>query len=89
MKLHVGNLPKETTDAELLSLAAKFGAPTSSSIVRERDGQSKGFAFLEFASSDEAQAALSGMNGQEVAGRALKVSLARKQAPVDPLGGRF
>ena len=89
MKLHVGNLPRETTDAELRSIAEKFGAPTSSSIVRERDGQSKGFAFLEFASSDEAEAALSGMNGQDVNGRAMKVSLARKQTPVDPLGGRF
>ena len=89
MKLHVGNLSKETTDAELLSIAAKFGAPTSSTIVRERDGGSKGFAFLEFASSDEAEAALSGMNGQEVAGRSLKVSVARKQAAADPLGGRF
>ena len=89
MKLYVGNLSKETTEAELTELAGTFGMLKSSNIVLERSGESKGFGFLEFGTADEGNAAIQGLNGREIAGRALKVSAARNQAPVDPLGGRF
>lgn len=89
MKLYVGNLSREITEAELNALAVKFGTLRSSNIARERSGESKGFAFLEFGSTDEASAAMAGLNGREVGGRTLKVSQARNQTPVDPLGGRF
>ena len=89
MKLYVGNLPKQVTDAELLALASEFGAPTSSKVARERNGDSRGFGFLEFATPENATAALAGLHGREVAGSALKVSQAHNQTQVDPLGGRY
>ena len=89
MRIHIGNLSKEITDAELNALGGKFGTVAASNVVRERGGESRGFAFLEFASADEAQAAITGLNGMELGGQALKVSQARNRISADPLGGRF
>jgi len=90
MKLYVGNLSKEITDAQLTDLAVKFGALKSSTVARERtSGDSKGFGFVEFNSSDEAKAAIVGLNGTEFGGRTLKVSEAKSQTAKDPLGGKY
>ena len=89
MKLYVGNLAKEINEAELNALAVKYGALKSWSVARERNGDSKGFGFLEFTSTAEANAAIVGLNGREVGGRMLKVAEARNQVPADPLGGRY
>jgi cold-inducible RNA-binding protein len=89
VKLYVGNLSRETTEEELAALAGKFGTLTQSNVARERSGESKGFAFLHYTTIDEAKAAIDGLNGKEIGGRALKVTEARNQAPIDPLGGRF
>lgn len=89
MKLYVGNLSKEVTEEELNAIAVKFGTLTSSNVARERNGDSKGFAFLQFGSIDEGKAAIAGLNGREIGGRAIKVAEARNQVPADPLGGRF
>ena len=90
MKLYVGNLSKEITDAQLTDLAVKFGALKSSTVARERtSGDSKGFGFVEFNSNDEAKAAIVGLNGTEFGGRTLKVSEARSQTAKDPLGGKY
>ncbi len=88
MKLYVGNLSKEITDAQLNDLVAPFGKPTSSNVARERtSGESKGFGFVEFGNAAEANAAITGLNGKEVSGLTLKVSEARSQK--DPLRGRY
>jgi RNA recognition motif-containing protein len=90
MKLYVGNLSKEITDAQLTDLAVKFGGLKSSTVARERtSGDSKGFGFVEFNNKEEAQAAIVGLNGTEFGGRTLKVSEARSQAAKDPLGGKY
>lgn len=90
MKLYVGNLSKEITDAQLTDLAVKFGALKSSTVARERtSGDSKGFGFVEFNNSDEAKAAIVGLNGTEFGGRTLKVSEAKSQTAKDPLGGKY
>jgi RNA recognition motif-containing protein len=89
VKIYIGNLSRDITDAELSALAGKYGVLTSSNVARERNGDSKGFAFLQFRSPEEAKAAIDGLNGSEFAGRTLRVSSARNQAPVDPLGGRY
>ena len=89
MKLYVGNLAKEVTEEELNAIAVKFGTLTSSNLARERNGDSKGFAFLQFGTTEEAKSAIEGLNGREIGGRVLKVSEARNQVPTDPLGGRF
>lgn len=88
MKIYVGNLSKEITDAQLNDLAIPFGKPTSTNVARERaGGASKGFGFVEYGNAEEAKAAILGLNGKDVQGRALKVSESHTQK--DPLGGRY
>ena len=78
MKLYVGNLSKQVTDAELSELAKPYGALVSAAVATERtSGDSKGFGFVEFSSADEARAAITGLDGREVNGQALKVNEAR------------
>mgnify|MGYP006220302895 CR=1 FL=1 len=78
MKLYVGNLPYDTTDAQLRDLAAAYGTPSSAEVAKDRStGQARGFGFVEFANDDEARAAVAGLNGKEVNGRALKVNEAK------------
>jgi RNA recognition motif-containing protein len=81
MKLYVGNLSKQVNDAELTALAAPYGTLLSSNVATERTtGQSKGFGFIEFASDDEARAAIKGLDGRDVHGQVLKVNESRPRA---------
>lgn len=78
MKLYVGNLSKQVTDAQLNELATPYGQPVSANVATERSsGDSKGFGFIEFSSDDEAKAAITGLDGRDVNGQALKVNEAR------------
>jgi RNA recognition motif-containing protein len=80
MKLYVGNLSKQITNAELNELATPYGTPVSAEVATERgNGDSKGFGFIEYGSDAEAQAALTGLDGRDVNGQALKVSEARSR----------
>lgn len=84
MKVYVGNLSKQITDAQLNDLAIPYGTLLSANIATERSsGDSRGFGFLEFSSDDEARAAITGLDGRDVHGQALKVneSQPRKDAP--------
>jgi RNA recognition motif-containing protein len=75
MKLYVGNLSKKVTDAELNALATPYGKIVSANVATERSsGESKGFGFVEFTTADEARAAITGLNGREVNGQAIKVN---------------
>jgi len=77
-KLYVGNLAYSVTASDLEKLFAPFGTVESAQVVTDRaTGQSKGFGFVEMSSDQEAQAAIAGLNGQEVSGRALTVNEAR------------
>jgi len=77
-KLYVGNLSFQTTSQDLQQLFAQAGTVESASLIEDRDtGQSKGFAFVEMSTEEEAAAAIDMFNGKEVAGRALKVNEAR------------
>jgi len=85
-KLYVGNLSYGTTDSDLRSMFEAFGSVESAQVIMDRDsGRSKGFAFVEMGSDQEAQAAINGLNGKEVDGRALTVNEAR---PREDRGGR-
>ena len=78
MKLYVGNLSKQITDAQLNDLAVPFGELLSATVATERSsGESKGFGFVEFANEDAARAAIAGLDGKDVNGQALKVNEAR------------
>jgi|GEM_PF-185253 len=77
-KLYVGNLAFQTTSQDLQELFAQAGTVESASVIEDRDtGRSKGFAFVEMSTDEEAASAISQFNGKEVAGRALKVNEAR------------
>jgi cold-inducible RNA-binding protein len=78
MKLYVGNLSYDTTEEDLRKSFEEFGTVESITVVTDRyTGQSKGFAFVEMSSREEAQQAMTGLNGKEVGGRFLKVDEAR------------
>ncbi|HXR99090.1 MAG TPA: RNA-binding protein [Pyrinomonadaceae bacterium] len=77
-KLYVGNLAFQTTTQDLQALFAQAGTVESASIIEDRDtGRSKGFAFVEMSTEEEAASAIQQFNGKEVAGRMLKVNEAR------------
>lgn len=78
MKLYVGNLSKQITDAELNDLAVPYGALVSANVATERSsGQSKGFGFIEYTNAADGQSAMTGLDGREVHGQALKVNEAK------------
>ena len=73
--LFVGNLDFSTTEDELRSLFAGYGAVDRVSVVTDRDtGRSRGFAFVEMSVNSEAEAAISELDGREWKGRAMKVN---------------
>jgi len=77
-KLYVGNLSYRMGDSDLSQLFASFGTVQSAQVIMDRDtGRSKGFGFVEMGSDQEAQAAIQGLNGKEIEGRALTVNEAR------------
>jgi hypothetical protein len=77
-KLYVGNLPYQMRDSDLEQAFSQFGQVTSAKVMMEREtGRSKGFGFVEMGSDAEAQAAISGMNGQPLGGRSVVVNEAR------------
>jgi cold-inducible RNA-binding protein len=84
-KLYVGNLTYELTDGDLTKMFAPHGTVESAQIIMDRDtGRSKGFGFVEMKSDQEAQAAITALNGQDSGGRALTVNEAKPRAE----GGR-
>ncbi len=89
-KLYVGNLPYGVRDNDLEQAFSAFGRVTSAKVMMERDtGRSKGFGFVEMGSDAEAQAAINGMNGQPLGGRAIVVNEARPMEPRPPRSGGF
>ena len=77
-KLYVGNLAFQTTSQELQELFAQAGTVESASVVEDREtGRSRGFAFVEMSTNEEATAAIDQFNGKELGGRALKVNEAK------------
>jgi len=83
MKLHIGNLSKSVTETELKDLITPFGTPATVEIVKDHLGASKGFAFAEFADAEHARAVISGLDGKEISGRALKIGEARPRKPAN------
>lgn len=78
MRIYVGNFAFEMTDQELRDEFEAFGQVEEVTIIRDRDtGRSRGFAFVEMGSNDEAQAAIGALNGKEISGRTLAVNEAR------------
>lgn len=79
-KLYVGNLSYNTKEEALQSLFASVGTVTSVKIVMDRmTGRSKGFGFVEMDTAENAEEAISRLDGQELDGRSLRISLAKPQ----------
>lgn len=88
-KLYIGNLAFQTTSEDLQQLFAQAGTVESASVVEDRmTGRSRGFAFVEMSTKEEAASAIDQFNGKEVGGRALKVNEAKPRENRGGGGGR-
>ena len=88
--LYVGNLSFGTDNAALNDLFAEFGTVESAKVITDRDsGRSRGFGFVEMSSGDEAEAAITALDGKEVDGRALKVNQAKPKENRSSSGGGY
>jgi RNA recognition motif-containing protein len=77
-KIFVGNLPYAATNDEIHGSFTQYGEVVSTRIITDREtGRSKGFAFVEMANDEEAQAAIDSLNGAEYLGRTIVVNEAR------------
>ena len=88
-RLYVGNLSFHTDESELQDVFGRVGTVQNVKLVRDRDtGQSRGFAFVEMSTDEEAQKAITELHGQQLGGRSLTVNEARPQ-PERSGGGGF
>ena len=77
-KLFVGSLPWEVDDAKLAEIFSQAGTVVSAQVVKDRDtGRSRGFAFVEMSTDEEAAAAVEKLNGLDIDGRKIVVNIAR------------
>jgi len=78
MNIYVGNLNYDVTDTMLKETFSNFGEVSEANVISDRvTGRSKGFGFVEMPDRDEAQAAMTALNGSELMGRNLKVNEAK------------
>lgn len=78
MNIYVGNLSFRATEEELRQAFSAYGQVTSATIIKDKfTGKSRGFGFVEMPDAKEGQAAIAGMNGQDLGGRTLTVNEAR------------
>ena len=82
MNIFVGNLAFSATDHDLRQLFEPYGVVDKINVITDRDtGRSKGFGFVEMPESQAAKAAIQGLNGKELEGRALTVNEAKPREP--------
>ena len=87
-KLYVGNLPYSVDDEALHQYFAQFGAVDSAKVIMDREsGRSKGFGFVEMQNDDDNQKAVDQLNGKDLDGREINVSLARPKEDRPSNGG--
>ncbi len=78
MNIYIGNMSFETTEDQLRQAFEGYGEVSTVRVITDREsGKAKGFAFVEMSANDEASAAISGLNGQDLNGRALNVNEAK------------
>ena len=88
MNIYVGNLPYEVNDQDLKDIFAPFGEVDSARVVMDRDtGRAKGFGFVEMKDSEQAQAAIKGLNGKDLKGRPVTVNESKPREGGRPQGG--
>jgi RNA recognition motif-containing protein len=78
MNIYVGNLSYDVTDSMLKEAFSSFGEVSEANVISDRaTGRSKGFGFVEMPNNDEAQAAMSALDGSDLMGRTMKVNQAK------------
>ena len=78
MNIYVGNLAKDVSEEDLRLAFETFGEITSATLIKDKfSGESRGFGFVEMPSKEEAQAAIEGLNGEELKGMVLNINEAR------------
>jgi RNA recognition motif-containing protein len=88
--IYVGNLAWECSSDDLLNLFGQYGQVSRAQVTMDREtGRSRGFGFVEMANDAEAAAAIEGLNGQQINGRALTVNEARPREERGPGGGGY
>jgi RNA recognition motif-containing protein len=81
VNIYVGNLPRQATEDDVRKAFLAFGQVASVAVIKDRETRaSRGFGFVEMPLQEEAQAAISGLNGRELLGRALSVNEARSRS---------
>ncbi|MEK7556639.1 MAG: RNA-binding protein [Patescibacteria group bacterium] len=89
-KLYIGGISYSTSEDALRDAFGQAGSVTSASIIMDKmTGRSRGFGFVEMATDEEAQAAISMWHGKELDGRTLTVNEAKPMAPRGQGGGGF
>jgi cold-inducible RNA-binding protein len=79
--IYVGNLAFETDSSQLENLFSQHGQVTKAQVITDRDsGRSRGFGFVEMSSMDEAQQAISALNGRDLGGRQVTVNMAKPRS---------
>ncbi len=87
-KLYIGNLSYDVSSSDLEKLLGSHGSVQSAEVISDRaTGRSKGFGFVEMGTEEEAQAAISALNGQDHGGRSLTVNEAKPREPRSGGGG--
>ncbi|MBD3382344.1 MAG: RNA-binding protein [candidate division Zixibacteria bacterium] len=88
MNIYIGNLSFDTTEDQLRQSFEEYGNVSTVNIIADKySGKSRGFAFVEMSTKDEAMKAISGLNGHEIDGRALNVSEAKPRKDNGNRGG--
>lgn len=89
-KLFVGNIPWSVTEDQLRDMFSEYGEVESVRLITDRNtGRSKGIAFVEMGSEEQAQAAITALHGTELEGRDLVVNIARPRQPRDDSRGGY
>jgi RNA recognition motif-containing protein len=88
MNIYVGNLPREATEDDLRLAFEAFGQVSTATVIKDKfSGESRGFGFVEMPSKNEAETAISEMDGKDLKGRSVKVNEARPRADRGGGGG--
>jgi len=89
MNIYAGNLSRDVTEEDLRQAFEAFGQVESANIIKDKfSGESRGFGFVEMPSKNEAQTAISEMNGKDLKGSIIKVNEARPRSNRQGGGGR-
>jgi RNA recognition motif-containing protein len=89
VNIYIGNLSPKVTEDDLKEAFRAFGALETVNVVKDRfNGEPRGYGFVDMPSKDEAQAAISGLNGTDLKGQSLKVNEARSRSGNSRGGGR-